>query len=114
MKYIVVFITTFVVLFTTSVMASPFIVCDPYLTTVTQPTEAILVIDGTEIVEAVQILPDNSVRLHHDIVGLTKGTHSCTLKMRRIKDLDWMESATIPFVLKNGALTDAAGIKLEK
>jgi len=63
------------------VRAAPYLICDPYPTTGSQPTEFGVTVDGAAAVtSAAQTLTDGSRRLHYDLAGVATGGHSVTYK----------------------------------
>jgi hypothetical protein len=90
---------------------APYLICDPYPTTVTQPTYFELVMDGgTAIQSPVQVLTDNSVRLHYDLGSISAGTHNVTVAACDM----WGCSSTVPFGFSKAVPGAPANTKLEK
>ena len=76
-------------------LCAPFLVCDTVPTTQTQPNYYLIVPDGgAPITSPAQVMPDSSVRIHHDMAGVTTGPHSWTVAA--CSDL-WGCSAAVPF-----------------
>jgi hypothetical protein len=75
--------------------AAPFLVCDPYPTTVAQPTSFLVTMDGGAQVEVAALkLADNSVRLSYDLTAVAVGNHTVTVVARTV----WGDSnASSPF-----------------
>ena len=87
------------VLFPVLAFASPFLVCDPYLTGEIQPTHFSVIVDGQpEVLSPSEVLGDGSVRLHYDLVGVTQGSHQVEVRAVII-DPVWgrTDSASSPF-----------------
>lgn len=80
---------------TLTLQAAPFLVCDPYPTTVVQPTSFLVVLDGAAPVEVAAFRQaDNSVRLSYDLSAVSVGNHTVTVTARNI----WGDSnASSPF-----------------
>jgi len=74
-------------------------VCDPYLTTATQPTVFELIVDGgTPINSPAQVMTDGSKRLYYDVGYIASGNHTIGVKAC-VDDLTWGRScsASVPF-----------------
>ena len=97
--------------------AGPYVVCDPYPNTTTQPTDFGVIVDGgAEIISPAQTLGDASRRLYFDIAGITSGSHTMSVKALVI-DSTWgrLESSATPFSFSKPASPGATvNIKLEK
>jgi hypothetical protein len=82
-----------------TVWAAPFLVCDPYPTTATQPTFFKVSLDGASEVSSPAYAVTGGVILHQDVGGVSVGVHSWTV--RACTDTDpWGGggcSATSPF-----------------
>jgi monoamine oxidase len=94
----------------------PYLVSNPYPTTVTQPTEFKVVIDGgTAVTSAAQKQADNSVRLYHSVSAIASGPHTAVVTAVAV-DAVWgrLESAASdPFVFtKPSAPGKATGLSL--
>jgi hypothetical protein len=64
-----------------AIRAAPYLICDPYPTSGTQPTEFSLTVDGAATVtSSAQTLTDGSRRLHYDLAGIATGAHTVTYK----------------------------------
>lgn len=81
------------------VCAAPFLVCDPYPTTVTQPDWFNLKINGANPIQSPdQTLPDGSKRLHYDVGPMSPGNYR--FEVSAVKDYGvegTAESAATPF-----------------
>jgi hypothetical protein len=82
------------VLFPVVVLASPFLVCDPYPTTGVQPAYFSIVPDGgAAIASTPELVTGGAVRLHHDMAGVTTGIHNWTVAACN----EWGCSSAVPF-----------------
>ena len=83
----------------TTVFAAPFLVCDPYPSTVAQPTHFILIIDGGSPIRSTPQTTPEGVRLYYDLATISPGTHTVSVKACAGGEL-WGEvcSAEVPFV----------------
>ena len=63
-----------------TVFAAPFLVCNPYPTTVSQPDSFVISLDGgtTKITVPAYKNADNSVMVHYDMAGLTQKVYQVT------------------------------------
>lgn len=90
-----------ILMFYGTAMAAPFLVCDPYPTTVTQPTHFnVTIVPLAPFDVPATRNPDNSVYLHYDLASITVGPHTASAKAVIIDPL-WgrTESASsVPFV----------------
>lgn len=90
-------------------LATPFLVCDPYLAAVVQPSYFELMFDGGSPVQSpVETVP-TGVRLHYDLASMTVGSHAVIVKACN----QWGCSSTVPFSFSKGVPSSPAGIKLE-
>jgi hypothetical protein len=112
MKKIIVLL---VMLVPSVVFASPFVVSDPYASTVVQPTEFVVRVDGgADVVSPVETVT-GGVRLQYDVGGVSAGSHTITVKAVRIDPI-WgrLESTTVNFTfVRPAAPTAPASIGLE-
>ena len=89
--------------------AGPFLVCDPYMTAVVQPTYFSVTMDGVAAVQSTpEVLADNSVRLHYDLTGISNGSHNMTVAACDI----WGCSSTVPFGFAKTVPGAPANLKL--
>jgi hypothetical protein len=61
-------------------LAGPMLVCDPYPVTELQPTNFVVVLDGTTRDVAPERYPDGSSRLNHDLGEIADGVHTVKVK----------------------------------
>jgi len=79
-------------------MASPFLVCDPYPQGQIQPDYFVLNIDGKDVISQAIINPDNSKQLKYDIGWVSPGSHSLTVKACIGNNSPWdLCSEAVPF-----------------
>lgn len=95
-----------------TVLAGPFLVCDPYpLTAEQQPTEFVVTISGiaNPIVTPFEVTPTGR-RMHLDLGPLNlSGTRTVTVKARNM----WGESASsLPLVFAAGTPVPTTGVTL--
>ncbi len=99
-----------------ALLASPFVVSDPYPATGTQPTDFSIIIDGgAEIISPAEVVT-GGVRLHYDIANVSAGVHNISIKALKV-DPVWgrLESTTVPFAFTKPVAPNAVvNIKLEK
>lgn len=89
--------------------SAPFLVCDPYPTSVVQPTYFSLVIDGGSAIQSTpEVLTDNSVRLHYDLTGIATGAHNITAAACDV----WGCSSAVPFGFTRTVPGAPANLKL--
>lgn len=97
--------------------SAPWLVCDVYPSSVTQPTEFEIFMDGstTPIISPAQAI-SGGVRLRYDLQGVTTGNHSVTVKAVRV-DAAWgrlTSASSVPFVFtRPGVPGTLTGIGLE-
>jgi len=96
------------VLLPITVYASPFLVCDPYPTTVTQPTYFNVVMDSGAPVQSTPESVTGGLRLHYDLVSISNGSHSATVAACN----EWGCSSTVPFAFVKSAPSAPANIRL--
>ena len=63
-----------------SLFAGPVLVCDPYPVTELQPTNFVVVLDGTARDVVPERYPDGSSRLNHDLGEIGDGIHTVKVK----------------------------------
>ena len=63
-----------------SLLAGPMLVCDPYPVTELQPTNFVVVLDGTTRDVAPERYPDGSSRLTYDLGEIPDGVHTVKVK----------------------------------
>lgn len=82
-------VVAFLMVFLLLLFAGPFLVSDNYPTTVTQPTEFEVYMDGstTPIISPAQTV-SGGVRLHYDVGAVATGNHNVTIKAVRV-DVAW-------------------------
>lgn len=94
------------------VMASPFLVCDPYPATGQQPTEFVVTITGvTNPITSPAVDVTGGKALHLDLgpLNLSAGSHTATAKARN----QWGESASsAPFAFNAGTPVAPSGLGL--
>ncbi len=90
--------------------ASPYLICDPYPTTVVQPTYFELTIDGGAAIQSVPQTTADGKRLYYDLASVTTGSHNMTIKACN----EWGCSSSVPFSLTKAVPVAPANIKLEK
>lgn len=90
----------------------PFLVCNSYPTTVSQPTYFMVTMDGGTAVNSPALVnTDNSVQLHYDVTSLAVGNHSVTVTACNI----WgCSAATSPFVFTKSVPTTPTGIVISQ
>lgn len=86
-------IAIMVILLPVLAYASPFIVCDPYPTTVEQPDYFNVTLDGGAVVQSTPQAVTGGLRLHFDLSGISNGTHNMTVAACN----EWGCSSTVPF-----------------
>ena len=87
------------VLFPSLCLAAPFLICDPYPSSVTQPTFFKVSIDGGAEVDSLPQTVTGGVILHYDVGNVSVGVHSWTVRAC-IETDEWGGggcSATSPF-----------------
>ena len=62
------------------VWAGPFLVCDSYPSTVIQPDEFEVVMDGGAVVYSPAQTVSDGVRIHYDVGGVSTGSHTVGVK----------------------------------
>ena len=87
---------------------SPFLVCDPYPTTVTQPTYFNVVMDGGSPVQSEPESVPGGVRLKYDLASISTGVHNATVAACN----EWGCSSTVPFGFTKAAPSAPANIRL--
>jgi len=98
-----------ILLSSTAVMAAPFLVCDPYPTTVSQPTYFSIVPDGGAAITSIpEVVTGGAVRIHHDLVGVTTGLHNWTVAACN----EWGCSTSVPFVFTKVVPSGPSGLRL--
>ena len=79
---------------------APFLVCDAYSTSVTQPTEFEVFMDGATVpIISPAVSVTGGVGLNYDVGGVTNGNHNVTVKAVRVDSI-WgrlTSAATSPF-----------------
>lgn len=96
--------------------ASPFVVSDPYPTTVTQPDGFVITVDSGAAVDSTAQAITGGVRLYFDVGSVTAGTHTMTIKAYKV-DAVWgrLESAPANFTFTRPASPGIpAGVTLVK
>jgi len=96
--------------------AGPYLVCDPYPATGTQPTDFSVVMDGgSELISPAQTLTDGTKRLHYDLAGIATGSHSISIKAL-VVDSTWgrLESSATPFSFSKPATRAALSYKIRE
>ena len=112
MKYA---LAVLMVLFSFNAWAAPFVVSDPYPTTVTQPDGFMVAVDGATAVASPAQAVTGGVRLHHDVAGVSSGSHTVRIKAYK-QDAVWgrLESDEAVFTFVRPASPGRpAGIGLE-
>ncbi len=89
--------------------ATPFLVCDPYPSTVVQPTYFLLVFDGGTPIQSPVEAVTGGVRLHYDVGALTKTNHTSTVAACNTGGC----STVVPFSFTLAVPASPVGIKLE-
>ncbi|KKL80640.1 hypothetical protein LCGC14_2002770 [marine sediment metagenome] len=87
-------------------LAQPFLVSDPQ----TGAEEYVVTIDGVEDISPAQDLGNGTVRLYHDMAGVSDGLHNVEVKARNM----WEDSLPTPFAFTRTPPGAPAGIGLEK
>ena len=95
-----------IILWASSLYAQPFLISDPQ----TSAEEYVVTIDGVESISSAQDLGDGTVRLYHDLAGVSDGLHNVEVKARNM----WEDSLSVPFVFTRIPPGVPAGIGLEK
>ena len=81
-----------------SVIASPFLISDPYPLGGAQPTKQQIFLDsGAPIEAAPETLPNGAVRIRHDLAGIAPGQHSAKARFCNAWGCS-VDSNTVPFV----------------
>ena len=107
MKYL--FIIVAIILMASISWAAPFVVCDPYPTTVIQPTFFNVIMDGGAPIQSLpEVVTGNAVRLHYDLAALSTGAHTMTVAACN----EWGCSSTVPFPFTKAVPTVPSGTKL--
>lgn len=91
------------------------VVCDPYPTTVLQPTHFELTLDGgAPFNSPAFVKADSSVILHYDVSGVSVGTHRLTIKACITPSGNQVGgcSSTVPFDFARGGPNPVTGIRL--
>ena len=88
--------------------ASPFLICDWYPSTVTQPSYFNVIMDGGSPVQSTPESGASGVRLHYDLASLSSGTHNATVAACN----EWGCSSTVPFGFTKAAPGVPANIRL--
>ena len=90
--------------------ASPFLICDPYPTTVTQPSEFVVTISGMSIITSPAVNSPEGKFLKLDLGPLNlTGTKTVTARAKN----QWGESAdSLPLTFTVGVPTKPTGITL--
>ncbi|KKL08098.1 hypothetical protein LCGC14_2579280 [marine sediment metagenome] len=78
-----------IILWASSLYAQPFLISDPQ----TSAEEYVVTIDGVESISSAQDLGDGTVRLYHDLAGVSDGLHNVEVKARNV----WGSSTPVPF-----------------
>lgn len=85
------------------------IVCGPYASTVVQPDNFKVIIDGGAVINSAPVAVSGGVRLQYDVTALTNGNHTSTLQA--CKGTRCSSTMSFPFSLT--APTVPAGVLLE-
>lgn len=96
--------------------ASPFLICDPYPSTVTQPEGFSITMDGSAAVNSPAQSVTGGVRMHYDLAGISTGNHTVRIKAYK-NDPVWgrLESPEAVFTFpKPGNPTSPTGISIEQ
>lgn len=112
MKYL---LAALLCLYSVNAWAAPFVVCDPYPTTVTQPDGFTVILDNGASVDSPAQTVTGGKRLHHDISGVSSGSHTMRIKAYK-NDAVWgrLESDEAVFTFVRPASPGKpAGIGLE-
>ncbi len=89
--------------------AAPFVICDEYTTSMSQPTSFSVTMDGgTAVSSTPQTLANGSVRLHYDLAGLAAGNHNMTVSACNV----WGCSSATPFAFTKSVPGQPANIGL--
>lgn len=88
----------FLVGFSASAIAAPFLVCDPYGPDSLQPTAFEVTANGRTESVAPVTYPDGSAYLRYDLKGLPDGEH--TLRIKALNDVRREKSAEVEYRLK--------------
>lgn len=76
----------------------PFLVSDPYPTSVTQPVKFVVTIDGGAPVDSAPLVgPNGEKSLHFDVGAINPGTHHITVKAAN----QYGVSVSVPFDFVN-------------
>jgi hypothetical protein len=91
--------------------SAPFLVCDPYPKTGTQPDSFTVVPDGgTPVSVPVTTNTDGSVSLHMDLAGISTGNHNYTVTAHSAM---WGDSAPVPFAFQKSVPSSPTGIQIK-
>lgn len=107
--------TLALILMLSSAWAAPFVTSDPYPSTVTQPDGFMVSLDGATAVASPAQAVTGGVRLHHDVAGVSSGSHTVRIKAYK-QDAVWgrLESDEAVFTFVRPASPGRpAGIGLE-
>lgn len=99
-KRVTLLATVFVILLPIISYAGPYLICDVYSTTVTQPTEFEVYMDGatSPVISPAQSVT-GGVRLHYDLTSISVANHSVTIKAVRVDPI-WgrlVSASSVPF-----------------
>ncbi|KKM14981.1 hypothetical protein LCGC14_1700680 [marine sediment metagenome] len=100
------FLAMAIVFWASSVLARPFLISDPQ----TGAEEYVVTIDGVESVSPAQDHGNGTVRLYHDLAGISDGLHNVEVKAQNV----WGDSLPTPFVFTKTLPGGPTGIGLEK
>ena len=92
-------------MFTGTVLADPFLVCDPQ----TNVTHYVITLDGISTTVPAVDLGDDTFNLSFDLGGIDVGNHNVELKAKNI----WGESIAVPFVFVKSLPEVPTGIGLK-
>lgn len=118
-KLMAVLVALLVVAFASPLMASPFVVCDPYpleanLADGDPPNPEFFLVqfdNGAVVTSPAFVLPDGRVMLRHDLGAVGRGKH--IVKIKAAHSL-WGESSEVPFTFRAGNPNQVGGAGLVK
>lgn len=111
-KLCLILVSCLILAFASVAFGSPFLVCNSYPTTVSQPTDFMVTVDlATPVDSPAQANPDGSVQLHYDLAAVANGAHTVTVTACN----QWgCSAASSPFSFAKATSATPAGLSISK